>query len=254
MQPLNYLFICLLVVVASCSPPEYKLYIGNSSRDAFDTSFVTRHPVENNTDFISFLEYESCSHHLLDSGYEKHEDRAGVILTEKDTKFFNSIEEAGFGNKEDTCRLGYSFNSQVVHVGRSAMVSVFNVVAAFSGGGINSQAVYDYTSKLTLEGKMELGRHYCRFYYETNVKDKPLPSWLLIDGDTLKLSRVKEAISNKGKIKKGEWGMQLKKDDFTFAAISGFAPYTVFITKRLTKDERLLVASYIYLVCSYTMK
>src|SRR5450432_1117244 len=134
--------VCMLMMACNCSPARYTLYMGPSGYAVFDTGLISRHPADNDNDFISFLEYESCGHRWLDNNSEKQENRMGLILPEKDTQFVNSIEEAYFGNSDDTCRMGFSFKKTVVHIGRSATTSVFNIIRVFSGEPTHKQQPY----------------------------------------------------------------------------------------------------------------
>jgi hypothetical protein len=178
-------------------------------------------------------------------------NRAGLILSEKDTQWYNSIEETGFGNSFDTCLIGYNLAVKKVHIGRSATVSVFNVIATFSGKSTTEQQPVDYIEQVTIDGKMELQQQYCKFFFEKNTRARPRPSWLLVNGDTLRLEPVKQAITPNGKIKKGNWGVQLRKDSVTYAAFSISYPGKIYLSRHLTKDDRLLVASYISLIAYY---
>jgi hypothetical protein len=189
----------------------------------------------------------------LDSNFDAKNNRDGVILSEKDTKYYNTVAETYFGNIVDSCFIGYSVTVKDVHIGRSALVSLLNFASIVSGSGTGfRQQPYNYLDFVTLEGKMQSSQYYCTFFFEKSAKTKPRPSWLVINGDTLQFAVVKQAVKNNGKIKKCRWGIQLQHGTTIYGAVS-FYPRDkeIYISRQLNKDERMLAGAYLSIMAFY---
>lgn len=229
--------------------PKVHTLPGPSTNTGFDKG-VLNHP---DYPFMSFLGYTNYSNRVLDSNFDAKTNRDGVILAEKDTKFFNTVVEASFENDTDTCLIGYSSTIKQIHIGRSALVSLFNFASVVSGNGKNNtQEPYDYAEMGMLEGKIQLQQHYCSFFFEKNTKTKTRPSWLLINHDTLRFGVVKQAVKNNGKIKKCKWGIQLQHGTTIYGAVSFFPPdKEIYISRQLNKQDRILVGAYLSILAYY---
>lgn len=236
----------------SCSPPRYTLDLGSGTNTHFDKGIMNP-PSHPGHPFMSFLGYYNYSNHVLDSNFNAQTNRDGVILSEKDTKFYNTVAEASFGNDTDTCLIGYSSTIKQIHIGRSALISLLNFASVVSGSGNNfKQEPYDYAELVTLEGKIDLPQQYCTFFFEKNTKTRPRPSWLLINGDTLRFATVEQAVKNNGKIKKCKWGIKLQHGATIYGAVSFYPPdKEIYISRRLNKEERMMVGAYLSILAYY---
>ncbi len=240
------------MVLNSCSPPKYTLYLGSDTNTRFDKDIIGA-PGNPACPFMSFLGYGNYDYHVLDSNFEAQKNRDGIILSEKDTKYYNTVAETYFGNSVDSCFIGYSVTVKDVHIGRSALLSLLNFASVVTGNGSGvPQQPYNYLDFVTLEGKMQLSQHYGTFFFEKNAKTRPRPSWLIVNGDTLRFSVVKQAVKSNGKIKKCKWGVQLQHGDTIYGAVSFYPPNKeIYISRQLNREERIMAGAYLSIMAYY---
>jgi hypothetical protein len=206
---------------------------------------------EDDEALLEFLDYSTYFHVISDTDRVDKQNRPGVIFSAKNTAYMNWNGEAAFGGVGDTCWIHYRSNNEQVIVGRSAAVSVFNF---FNGEAFRNNPDEYFDSK-ELNGSIKLGSTVIPFHvHQKKAENWKTKGWIEVNRDSLFLQPAPRTISGKDKSDKLSLGLQLVSGQHPhpYAAIDLHSqPRRVFIRKDLPKEQRTMVAAYLFVLLCY---
>lgn len=231
----------------ACTSSRRSVYLLDASAYLSDSV----HRDEDDEALLEFLDYSTYFHIISDTDRLDKQNRPGVFLSAKNTAYLNWNGDAAFGGEGDTCWIHYRSNNEQVTVGRSAAVSVFNF---FNGETLRNNPEEYFDSK-ELNGSIKLGNTVIPFHvHQKKNENWKTKGWIELNRDSLFLQPAPRAVSGNDRSEKQSFGLQLVSinNRQPLAAIDlSASPRQVFIRKDLPKEQRSLIASYLFVLLCY---
>jgi hypothetical protein len=130
MKPIFALCLSISLAVVASAQSKWKLYLGSGQDSLFEKSDIIRN-IGGDYSFFDLAGFHTYRHELIQADSGKNMDRAGLVLAAKTTSTFGMNGEAVFGINNDTCLIVYKAQIDRVTHGRSAALSILNLVSTF---------------------------------------------------------------------------------------------------------------------------
>lgn len=202
-----------------------------------------------------FLGYRVYDYKISRSRTRDSTIRTGILLNaqsiERDFSEINML----FGNGKDTCRVYCGREESVYRVGRSATVSLLNLLSKKEDR--QPQQVRETSLSDGLAGYIDAAfGDTVSFILNSVATFTQMNGALLINDELYKLKPITEKIKKDGSTKKGVFlGVQLLKGDVVYGAI-GFPeflqmPDRVFLYSKATYREQFYIAAWFALISDF---
>lgn len=236
---------------------DFRIYLGEDMFSRFDSSqFKISHT--NGHPFAESFIYKTLSYAITADSNDENVIRSGLILTAKSLNKKVQIGKLLFGNIVDTAEVLFTSEVDNTTHGRSALVSISNIFAR--GADKNPQPdpyetedIHQFNGDI-LSKKYHSSFHY---YFDTRKDRAKLEGWLTLGNDTLsiiKSDRKLKLKNNKIKPTSSYYiaAFKLMKGDSCIAAADkNYFPGTFYLDKKVTEDEKLIVAAFMAIVAAY---
>jgi len=199
------------------------------------------------------LGYQTWNTEYKDRGVTEDVQLDGLILNARSMLVHTVSVRKHMGKGMDTCTVEFSKLIKELRRGRSAMMSVMNLVDGVKGKETHPQSEPD-TSLHSIEASGEIrirDRNFPFYFRHSFTKNLVYSGWLVMNGDTLRSNQVRDTRNEKGQFKKANWYY-----DYWFELIRNNKPCVViqlhkgaygriYLSKDLSAEEKLLCLAYI---------
>ncbi len=242
---------CLFMAGCVSTKVPLQNFINDDKDSLFISGYVSSGKMNG---IVECLGYQNDGYQVLSEGSGEDVKRLGLILPAKSILYTSHKMRAAFGNETDSCILLFNKTYNETRKGRSALISVSNLVSNVKGDPYTPQN--DPTVSLTSvvsEGTIMLNDQISGFYYKRNfdgMKRIAYEGWLVLRGDTITAKQVRDRYDDNGKMINDNWTyyhwLQLVKNGATYAAafVSNTSTMKVYVSKNLSEAEKMLIAAY----------
>lgn len=199
------------------------------------------------------LGYQTWNTEYNDRGVAEDVQLDGLILNARSMLVHTVFVRKSMGKGVDTCTVEFNKITKELRRGRSALMSVMNLVSTVKGESTDPQAEPD-TSLHSIEasGKVRIQDRDFPFYFRHSfTKNLVYSGWLVMNGDTLRSNQVRDTRNEGGKLKQANGYY-----DYWFELIRNNKPCVViqlhkgaygriYLSKDLNAEEKLLCLAYI---------
>lgn len=239
-------FIVTIVLLSSCGE-AMRINLGKGMDTTFVSGNIKTHKNLELT-YVDFLNYKTFLYRVIsfDNGEKLEHDKAvGRYST---TLQQNWACKIAFGTPSDTCSIVYF---STLKPKRSDLPTTVRETDIFSNSKIDP-AVYINLGELSVNGVLRNGRDSALFFFKKTPESVDAVGSIDINGNTLFLLPVNNAVDRKGNAINKHMGMQLTQSGTMIAALNtSRKPNKIYISKNMTPAERLFIAAYLSLVISH---
>lgn len=235
------ILICCLVVNNLAAQRKWGIYLGphKDSLYTVSTAYIDR---RDNYRFFHFMSFPKMNFNRSWKATKENIIRLGLVLPAKSTFDHQQGGVAIFGNSTDSVFISYWIKSQVVRNGRSAALSILNLLSK-QQDKMPQDAPHFYESSTTITGFICLGDE--QFEFDRRQ--------IILGKDTLRLVPARQFINSKtGKIKLREprcfYCSELLKGKTALAALSNpTSAGNYYLLKSLEYKEKLLISAFLFI-------
>jgi len=245
----------LFYVTIAEAQKKRNIYLGPGMDTLFDRCTFERKYNDKNYLLLELLGYHTVRHDPVIATNKPETNRDGLLLAAKRTENLGIKAEAVFGKDDMTCFVVYEAAIEKITNGRSALVSILNL---FSNEADKSPQddPSSHIRKVKVSGKISLNETIVDFEYTDNFnKDYLLggaSGKLWYRGDSLSLQPLKTYKNKNGINKKGFIGFSLTKGNTICAAADTYNDFTIYISRSLSEEEKLLISAYFLVIICYS--
>jgi len=244
----------LFFATISGAQKKRNIYLGPGMDTLFDRCTYEKEYNDKNYLLLELLDHHTFRHDPVIITNNPEINRDGLILAAKRTENLGIKAEAVFGKDDMTCFVTYDAAIEKITIGRSALVSIVNLFSKEEDKSPQEDPG-SHLRKIKVTGKISLNETVVDFIYEINLKKDyllaGLSGKLWYRGDSLSLQPLKTYNNKKGKSRKGFIGFSLTKGNTIFAAADTFNDFTIYISRSLSEEDRLLISAYFLVIISY---
>jgi hypothetical protein len=236
-----------------------RIYLGDDMATKFDSGMIRR-SVVGRYSFFEFLGYQTLWHTSNSSDNEVI-NQEGLVVNANSTITTTITGTAGFGENNDSCTIEYKISIGKTRSGRSATVSIFNLLSKKENRLPQDDPVTS-VDHVQSKGIIFSNDQKADFLYGIGLAGifKTPYGWLILDGDTLYTKPITAQMNRRKKLKNPNYllpsGLLLMKGDSIYAAIDQYSnpnagyryPNTIYIFKQLAENKKLIIAAYFFSV------
>ena len=246
--------ILLFLVTIPRAQKKRNIYLGPGMDTLFDQCTLERKYNDKNFLVLELFGYHTFRHDPVIATNNPETNRDGLLLAAKRTENLGIKAEAVFGKDDMTCFVAYDASIEKITKGRSALISVMNLFSKEEDKSPQEDPS-SQIRKLNVTGKISLNETIVDFVYNNNFnKDYllgGLSGKLWYRGDSLSLQPLKTYNNKHGNKKKGFIGFSLTKGNTICAAADTYNDFTIYISRSLNDEEKLLIAAYFLVIICY---